>query len=53
MQQYRINRLLKVDQKKVDNKFKGKTGRSNGDILNAAESRTFWSEIWNVEKKTQ
>ena len=35
-----------MDQKKVYNKFKGKTGSSNGDILNAEESRTFWSERW-------
>ena len=38
--------MLKVDQKKAYNKFKGKTGSSNGDILNPAESRTFWSERW-------
>ena len=41
IQQYRINRLFKVDQKKVYNEFSGQTGSSNGDILNAGESRTF------------
>ena len=51
IQQYRINRLFKVDQKKVYNEFNGKTGSSNGDIPNAEESRTFWSGIWSVEKK--
>ena len=50
-QQYRINRLFKVDQKKVYNEFNGKTGSNNGDIPNAEESRTFWSGIWSVEKK--
>ena len=49
--QYRINRLFKVDQKKVYNEFNGKTGSSNGDIPNAEESRTFWSRIWSVEKR--
>ena len=51
IQQYRINRLFKVDQKKVYNKFNGQTGSSNGDIPNAEESRTFWSGIWSVEKE--
>ena len=51
MQQYRINSLFKVDQKKVYNAFNGQTGSSNGDILNAEESRTFWSGIWSVEKE--
>ena len=50
VQQHRINRLFKVDQKKVYNKFNGQTGSSNGDIPNAEESRTFWSEIWRVKK---
>ena len=40
-----------MDPKKVYNKFNGKTGSSNGDILNAEESRTFWSGISSVEKK--
>ena len=51
IQQYRINRLLKVDQKKVYNEFNGQTGSINGDILNAEESRTFWSGILSVEKE--
>ena len=51
IQQYRINRLFKVDQKKVYNEFNGQTGSSNRDIPNAEESRTFWSEIWSVEKE--
>ena len=51
IQHYGINRLFKVDQKKVYNEFNGKTGSTNGDILNAEESRTFWSGIWSVEKK--
>ena len=46
IQQYRINRLIKVDQKKGYNEFNGQTGSSNGDIPNAEESRTFWSGIW-------
>ena len=32
IQQYRIDRLFKVDQKKVYNEFNGQTGSSNGDI---------------------
>ena len=51
IQQYRINRLYKVDQKKVYNKFNGQTGSSNKDIPNAEESRTFLSGIWSVEKQ--
>ena len=51
IQQFRINRLFKVDQKKVYNEFNGQTGSSNGDIPNAEESRTFWSGIWSVEKE--
>ena len=43
IQQYRINRLFKVDQKKVYNEFNGQTGSSNGDIPNAEESKTCWS----------
>ena len=43
--------MLRVDQKKVYNEFNGKTGSSNRGILNAEESRTFWSRIWSVEKK--
>ena len=42
---------MKVDQKKVYNEFNGQTGSSNGDMLNAEESRTFWSEIWSTEKE--
>ena len=40
IQQYRINRLSKVDQKKVYNVFNEQTGSSNGDIPNTEESRT-------------
>ena len=51
MQQYRINNLFKVDEKKVYNEFNRKTRSSNRDIPNAEESRTFWSGIWSIEKK--
>ena len=51
IQQYRINRLFKVDQKKVYKEFNGQTGSSNGDIPNSPESKTFWSGIWSVEKE--
>ena len=51
IQQFRINRLFKVDQKKVYNEFNGQTGSSNRDILNAEESRAFWSRICSVEKE--
>ena len=40
-----------MDQKKVYNEFSGQTGSSNGDIPNAEEIRTFWREIWTVEKE--
>jgi len=39
--QYRINRLFKVDQKKVYNELNGNSRSSNGDIPNADESKTF------------
>ena len=51
IEQYRINRLFKMDQKKVYNEFSGQTGSSNGDIPNAEESRTFCGGIWTVEKE--
>ena len=51
IQQYRINRLFKVDQNKVYNKLNGQTGSSNGDIPNAEKSRTFWSGMWSAEKE--
>ena len=51
IQQYKINRLIKVDQKKACKEFNGQTGSSNGDIQDAEESRTFWSGIWSVEKE--
>ena len=51
IQQFRINRFFKVDQKKVYNEFSGQTGRSSGDIPNADESRTFWSGIWSLKKE--
>ena len=51
IQQYRFNRFFKVNQTKVYNEFIGKTGSSNGDIPNVEESRTFWSDIWSVEKE--
>ena len=40
-QQYRINRLFKVDQKKFYNEFSGQTESSNGHIPNAEESTPF------------
>ena len=48
-----INRLFKVDQKKVYNEFNRQTGSSNRDITNAEESRTFWRGIWGIEKEKQ
>ena len=45
IQQYRMNRLFKVHQKKVYNEFNGQLESSNRDIPNAEESRTFWSGI--------
>ena len=51
IQQFRINRLFKVDQKKVYNEFSGQTGSSSGDIPNADESRTFCSGIWSLKKE--
>ena len=51
VQQHRINRLFKVDQKKVYNELNGQRGSGNGDIPNAEESSTFWSGIWSVEEE--
>ena len=45
IQQYGVNRLFKVDQRKVYNEFNGQTGSSTRDIPNAEESRTFCSGI--------
>ena len=47
IQQYRINRLFKVDQKKVYNEFNWQTGSRNRGIPNAEKSRTFLE--WNME----
>ena len=44
IQQHRINKLFKMDQKKFYNKFNGQTGSSNRDISNAEESKTFGVE---------
>ena len=49
--QYRINRLFKVDQKRVYNEFNGQMGNIRGDMPNTEEIRTFWSGIWSVEKE--
>ena len=49
--QYKINRLFKVDQKKVYNEFNGQTVSSNRDIPDAEDCRTFWNRIWSVEKE--
>ena len=49
--QYKINRLFKVDQKKVYNEFNGQTASSSRDIPDAEECRTFWNGIWSVEKE--
>ena len=51
IQQYRINRFFKSNQTKVYNEFNGQTGSSNGDIPNAEENCTFWSDIWSEEKE--
>ena len=51
IQQYGVNRLFKVDQRKVYNEFNGQTGSSTRDIPNAEESRTFCSGIQSVEKE--
>ena len=51
VQEYRINILFKVDQKKIYNKGNGHTGTSNEDIPNTEKSRTFWSKIWSAEKE--
>ena len=48
--QYRINRLFKIDQKKVYSELNGKSGSSNNDIPDAEESKKFWGEIWSVRK---
>ena len=49
--QYRINRLFKVDQKRVYNEFNGQMGSNKGDIPTTKESRKFWSGIWSVKKE--
>ena len=51
VRQYRINRLFKVDQKRVYNEFNGQMGSNKGDIPNTEESRKFWSGIWSVKKE--
>ena len=49
--QYRINRLFKVDQKRLYNEFNGQIGNNRGDIPNTEEIRTCLSGIWSVEKE--
>ena len=51
VQQYRINRLFQVDQKRVYNEFNRQIGSNERDIPNTEESRTFWSGIWIAEKE--
>ena len=51
VQRNRINRLFKVDPKKIYNEFNGQTGSSNRGIPNVEESRAFLSGIWSVEKE--
>ena len=47
IQQYRINRLFKVEH----HRFNGQPGSSNGVRPNTEESRIFWGGIWSVEEK--
>ena len=49
--QYRINRLFKVDQKRVYNEFNGQMGNNRGEMPNTEEIRTYWSGIWSVVKE--
>ena len=44
IQQYRINRLIKVDENKVYNEFNGQTGSRNRDIPDAEEVGHFGVE---------
>ena len=48
--QYRINRLFSVDQKKVYSELNGGK-EENQDIPDADESRVFWSDIWSKKKE--
>jgi len=49
IQQYRHNRLFNSDQKKLFSELNGLKQREN-EILDAEESRAFWSGIWSVSK---
>ena len=52
IQQYRINRLFEIDQKKVYNELNGQNNiKSDGLVPDANESQQFWSDIWSVEKE--
>ena len=52
IEQYRINRLFDIDQKKVYNELNGQTSKNSDEhIPDANESKRFWSDIWSVEKE--
>ena len=48
IEQYRINRLFKQDQKRVYQQLNGKIESS--EKPDTEESRRFWSNIWGAEK---
>ena len=48
--QFRLNRMFNIDQKKVYKELNGGEVRTN-DVPNAEESKKFWGDIWTVEKE--
>ena len=50
MRQYRQNRLVAVDRKKVLNELNGET-RGQNVIPGTEKSRKLWSEIWGIRKE--
>ena len=49
IEQFRLNRMFQVDQKKVYQQLNGETKSSEKPDAN--ESKEFWSNIWDKEVK--
>ena len=50
IEQFRQNRILDLDQKKIYAELNGNGIRSN-DVPNAEECMKFWGDIWGVRKE--
>ena len=53
MEQYRINKLFNIDEKKVHNEFNGQNGSIDGQIRNAEESKVFSERDMKYREETE